>query len=80
MLWTYFKYKLWSVYATLSLILTVIFIRHSTDSNFCPFCIRQDHIAVNLAKILVLHESSTSSTLFRTLHPGGCTSVSKPLN
>ena len=34
---------------------TLISIRHSTDSNCCPFCI--------LVKIFVLSEPSTSSTL-----------------
>ena len=53
---------------------TVTSIRHSADSNFVHSASAYT-IAVNPFKILVLHESSTSSTL-STLRQGDCTSVS----
>ena len=63
-------YKLWAVYATLSLTMTVSTSnRHSTDSNVWSF----GKLAVNLVKIVVLRESFPSSTS-RTIHPSDYTS------
>ena len=61
-------------YATLSLTLTSI--RHSTDSNFCPFCISREHCCKycwSPCPSWVLHFICP----LVSFHPGDCTSVNQ---
>ena len=56
--------------------LTVNSIRHSTNSNFCPFCIGLQTISESLLRSLSL-VSPPLHLPSRKFHPGYCTSVNQ---